>query len=249
MKVLVGTLTYQRLPYLQKMLETLTETTKGEKFDHLIINNGCSQTQSFLEKFWLHELTSSWRGERKAIYHNTNQGLARSWNQINNYGLENEYDVIIKADDDCYFETSGWLSAAKKVVTNGQQNIVVGPMVNGLRDNKGGVARYAKTEPFGINVGLTYHLGGICLVATREVIELFGQFEENQPMHNHNDSQFSAKLTAKHNVMFGYLEDYYVSHGPGTQTQEDELEEYFNHRRMQRKLTPEEFQKYYEKTR
>jgi len=222
-KILLFTLTYDRLDYLKLMIKSLEDTVDNyNKIDHLFIVQGDEETKSYLSDLPYFN--------RYVIWNETNKGLPAGWNKAIIFGLEDEYDYIIKCDDDAIFKTKGWLDDALKVIDSVSYPFVLSPTVGGLVANKGGVPRYLKTEINGISLGFTPHLGGISLITTRKVYEMFGGFDENDPMHSGQDVKFSQELIQK-GVRFAYLEDHIVNHGPlNTSQQEVDYPEYFSRR-------------------
>jgi len=227
-KLLFFTMTYKRLRYLKLMLQSIRDTIVDyDNLEHLFIVQGDKKAFNFLENY----IKINKRNKDHIIHNNDNVGLATGWNQAIEYGLNGGYKWIIKIDDDAILKTKGWLGAAIEVIRWNNIPKVISPSIKGLSINKDGAPKYAKVIMNGFNVGLTYHLGGICLVTTSDVYKLFGKFDENVPLHSHQDSIFSQTLVRK-GIKFGYLEDYFINHGPdGTLAQEKEYPGYFEHRK------------------
>jgi hypothetical protein len=107
--------------------------------------------------------------------------------------------------------------------------------VQGLVDNPGGAPRIGYGTLKGELVGISKHLGGICHFVDAQGYDDF-TWDEESFYHGVQDMEFSQHLLFKGYSM-GYLENYFVSHGPkGTGEQKKDYKEYFE-RRIKEKQT------------
>jgi hypothetical protein len=106
--------------------------------------------------------------------------------------------------------------------------------VQGLVDNPGGAPRLGFGTIKGEMVGVTKHLGGICHFVDAHAYDTF-RWDEHSFLHGVQDMEMSQYLQYNGYSM-GYLENYFVSHGPGTEQQKKDYPEYFQ-RRIKEKQT------------
>lgn len=226
-KVAIFSLTYDRLKYTKACFQSLRKTA-GYEYDHFVVDNGSKDgTAEWLEK-----------SDAKHIHYNgINQGISRGSNQALEAILLGEYDIIVKVDNDCFFETDGWLA---KMVEIWKSNhlLAMSPYINGLRDNPGGAMRVGYGEIKGELVGWTQHLGGICVFADAKAYKDF-RWDEDSFLHGAQDLEFSQHLLEK-GFQPCYLENYFASHYEGTEGQEKAYPEYFERRKKEKTMKREE---------
>jgi GT2 family glycosyltransferase len=228
-KVAIFTITYDRLSYTKKSFASLRKTV-NYPFDHFVIDNGSSdKTVEYLNK----EVEA---GRIKQIKLNEkNEGISKASNDVvKMIKNHNRYDIVVKWDNDCIGLTNGWL--AKMVeIWKSNHKMALSCYVQGLVDNPGGAARLAFGMIKNELIGVTKHLGGIC-----HFVDIYGydgfEWDENSFLHGVQDVEFSQWLQF-HGYSMGYLENYFVSHGPlGSDQQKKDYPEYFE-RRIKEKQT------------
>jgi len=225
-RVAIFSLTMNRLEYTKKCFESLYKTA-GYEFDHFIIDNGSKDG------------TAEWIKQNQVGFflgeNEENHGISKASNQaletIFNHG---SYDIIVKVDNDCLFQTDGWL---KQMVAIWEKNhrIALSPYVNGLRDNPGGAPRLHYGQLDNTLLGLTNHLGGICVFADARAYKDW-RWDEGDFLHGNQDLEFSQHLKQV-GFQLGYLESHFVEHYEGTEGQEKRYPEYFKRRREVEKRT------------
>jgi len=214
-KVAVFTLTMSRLEYTQIMYDSMVKNA-GYEFDWFVVDNGSTDG------------TPDWVGEKaKFLVRNEyNLGISKGSNQALDK-IGDEYDIIIKVDNDCEFETENWLKDTVDLIEK-QHGLVLSPRVEGLRDSPGGVPR---TQYFYIGdelLGIVPHVGGICVAAHKSAYDKF-RWEDNDFLHGEQDYVFSqhCKRIGK---MLCYYEKHIVEHMFTTEGQLKRSPEYFENR-------------------
>jgi glycosyltransferase involved in cell wall biosynthesis len=224
-KVAIYSITYDRIEYTKKSFKSLKETA-GYPFDHFIVDNGSTdETRSFLVDYVPPE---------RRLIHGENQGISRASNQVVDMIKEKDYDIIVKWDNDCIGLTKGWLLKMVDIWKSNRM-MALSCYVQGLVDNPGGAQRIGYGTLKGELVGIAKHLGGICHFVDAHAYDVF-RWDEDSFLHGVQDMEFSQYLQF-HGFSMGYLENYYVSHGPvNTAKQKDDYPEYFE-RRIKEKQT------------
>lgn len=222
-RVAIFSLTYDRLDYTKKCFESLYKTA-GYDFDHYIVDNG--STDGTVE--WLNQLS----GPDKIVFLNpSNKGISAASNQALT-AMGDRYDIIVKVDNDCLFLTDGWL--AKMVeIWKANRMFIMSPYVQGLRDNPGGAPRHGWGEVKGEQLGLTKHVGGICVFADARAYKDF-RWDEDSFLHGMQDVEFSQHALSQ-GFQPAYLENFFVEHYEGTAGQEKRYPEYFERRRLEKR--------------
>jgi glycosyltransferase involved in cell wall biosynthesis len=221
-RVAIFTLTKDRIEYTKRMFDALEKKTH-RKYDHYIVDQGSIDgTVDYLK-------TRLGKGEiKKLILNNENTGISHGSNQALD-AIGNSYDYIIKLDNDCEILTDDWLSELIKILVLGNNQAVLSPFVDGLVQNKGGTPRIAFHQVLNYQLGLTYHLGGISIIAPASAYENF-RFNEKDFMSGQQDVSFSNYVQSIGYVM-AYVEDIKVMHMDTTTGQENKYPEYFQYRK------------------
>jgi glycosyltransferase involved in cell wall biosynthesis len=222
-RVAIFSITYDRLAYTKKSFKSLNETA-GYPFDHFVVDNGSTDgTQNWLLKDF---------DEKNMILNEENNGISKASNQAVDMIKKDDYDIIVKWDNDCIGLTKGWLA---KMVEIWQSNhmMALSCYVQGLKDNPGGAPRLGFGTLRGELVGVTKHLGGICHFVDAKAYDTF-KWDENSFLHGVQDTEMSQYLQY-HGYSMGYLENYFVSHGPqGTESQKKDFPSYFERRTIEK---------------
>jgi GT2 family glycosyltransferase len=198
------------------MLASLYENTLIP-FDHYIVDNGSIDgTKEFLKSI---------ESERvKIILNSENRGVPVACNQALR-AIGDNYDFIIKMDNDCEITTVDWLRPILEIINGFNRRIILSPQVNGLGLE---IKRYKRLSYKEFTVGLTRHVGGICVVAPAEVYKFY-RFNEKGPMHGNHDIDFSYKVQKKGYLM-GYVEEIKAWHMDTTEGQHRKYPSYFQER-------------------
>lgn len=226
LKVAFYTLTYDRLEYTKQMFETLSENA-GYKYDHFVVDNGSSDETPE----WLKENKKKYN-IKELILNEKNVGISKGSNQALDV-IGDDYDIIIKIDNDCRVESEDVLATLVDVFKR-SRDIILSPTVEGLIDSPGGVPRVRHIYIGNRLLGLTTHLGGIFVAAHKSAYKDF-RWEENDFLHGMQDAIFSQSC-AKRGFALAYYEDLRVEHIDSTDGQKKKYEAYFE-RRKKEKIT------------
>lgn len=225
LKVAIFTLTLDRLDYTKRMYKSMKKTA-GYDFDWYVVDNRSKdETPEWLSGVFKRDDITG-----KILKNPKNLGISKASNQALEM-IGNNYDIIIKVDNDCLFLTQGWL---EEIVDFNERNrtMIVAPRVEGLRDSPGGVPRTSYIYIGRHFLGLAPHLGGICVAAPGRIYQSF-QWDNEDFLHGEQDYIFS-----QHCIRLGftlaYMENLIVEHMEGTKSQETKYPEYFEARRKQK---------------
>lgn len=224
-RVAIFTLTYDRLELTKKSFESLSKTA-GYPFHHFIIDNGSTDgTVKWLEEYEKHA------GFTFVGANPVNKGISFGSNQAIKAITElDDYDIIVKVDNDAEFISEGWL---KKMVDIWKTNhqIIMSCYVEGLKDNPGGAPRYHRGTIKGEPIGMTNHLGGVCVFADARAYKNF-RWDEDDYLHSAQDLAFSQYVTT-HGYAMAYLENYSLRHA--TAEMEAQYPEYYERRKTEKR--------------
>lgn len=224
-KVAIFSITYDRLEYTKKSFKSLAETT-NYPYDHYVVDNG--STDGTVE--WLKKHIDP----DKLILNQKNVGISKASNQAIEMIKKGNYQCVVKWDNDCIGLTKGWLNKMVDIWVSNRK-IALSCYVQGLVDNPGGAQRLGFGTLKGELVGVTKHLGGICHFVDIHAYDDF-KWDESSFLHGVQDMEMSQYLLF-HGFSQGYLENFYVSHGPkGTVQQKVDYKDYFD-RRVKEKQT------------
>lgn len=226
-RVACFTLTKDRLEYTKHCFATMKDRS-GYEYDHFIVDNGSADgTVEWLENEYK---------PRKLIKNEVNKGISIASNQALDE-IGNEYDLVLKVDNDCEFITEEWLS---QIVDIYKKNhcVVMSPYPEGLRDNVGGPPRTSYGKIAGHLVGMVQHVGGLCHVAPARVYKDF-RWDESSVLHGIQDLELSMWLSKRGYTQF-YIEDIRVNHYEGTGGQEERYPSYFELRKHEKTHRPQD---------
>lgn len=223
--VAIFMITYERLEYTKQAIDSLSKS--GYSFDLFVVDNGSQDgTVDYLEELRNKGIISH------LILNSENVGISKASNQAVDMIMKGDYQIVGKYDNDCITLTSGWL---QKIVDIYKVNhrLALSPYVSGLKDNPGGAPRVGYGTIANELVGITKHLGGICIFNSSDAYKDF-RWEEESFLHGVQDMEFSQYLLF-HGYRLAYLENYQVSHGPlGTEAQKSDYPEYFERRKLEK---------------
>lgn len=231
-RVAIFSLTYDRLEYTKTCFESLYKTA-GYPFDHFIVDNG--STDGTVE--WLgNEYPKLSPGWMQMVYrHEVNKGISVASNKALDLISQDPepYDIIGKVDNDAFFLTEGWL---KRMVELWERNhrLAMSCYVQGLRDNPGGAHRENYGQVAGELLGMTRHVGGICVFADAKAWKDF-RHDEQMALHSVQDIEFSQHLRQS-GFQCCYLENFFLEHFKGTEGQEKDYPDYFERRKAEKTL-------------
>jgi glycosyltransferase involved in cell wall biosynthesis len=227
--IAIFSITYDRLDYTKKSFNSLKKTT-DYKYDHYVIDNG--STDGTVE--WLKNHIPA----NRLILLPKNVGISKASNMIIDLIKKGDYQCVVKWDNDCIGLTKGWLTKMVDIWVSNRK-IALSCYVQGLVDNPGGAIRLGYGTIKGELIGVTKHLGGICHFVDIHAYDDF-RWEENAFLHGIQDMEMSQYLLF-HGWSQGYLENFYVSHGPkGTAQQKKDYKEYFERRVHEKTVRYEE---------
>ena len=222
MKIALFTLCKDRLAYTKRTFQSLAKKTHIP-YNHFVIDQGSKDKT--VE--WLNQFTYK-QGKVYVYPLAMNIGINRGVNfAIDRIG--NDYDVIIKIDNDLEIETDGWLEKCLRVL---KPKLLLSPYVKGLIDNRGGVDRIGFDNKS--IIGYTPFIGGICMIGLKKAWkEDSNGWEFPVPKHAGGDKSFCAKLSLV-GYRFGYKEDVIIKHIETTLGQHERYPEYFLKRKTER---------------
>ena len=223
-KVAIFTITYDRLGYTKKSFDSLRKTA-NYPYDHFIVDNGSKDgTREWLKKNF---------DTDHLILNEDNKGISIASNQaLDLIKRTDNYDVILKFDNDCMCLTPNWLNKMVEIYMSNHL-LALSCYVQGLKDFPGGAPRMGYGRIRGELVGLTQHLGGICHFVASKAYDNW-RWPEGEQLHGVQDLELSQYLT-KCGYQLAYLENYFVSHGPmGTETQARDYPDYFERRKTEK---------------
>lgn len=225
-KVAIFTLTKDRIDYTKTSFRSLHEKTKYP-FDHYVVDNGSKD--GTVE--WLQEYQSKHKGVT-VINNLENVGISKGSNQALD-AMGDEYDIIIKVDNDCEMLSSKWLESFVDIYEMNPR-LILSPAVEGLVDNPGGVPRQGG---YGILnqkylIGVTPHIGGIFCVAPATAYDNF-RWPNDDFLHSNQDAQFSL-YARESGYTLGYLENTRCVHIDTTAGQKEKYKGYFKLREKEK---------------
>lgn len=208
MKIAVLSLTRDRLAYTQHCFDRLHDYA-GIHFHHYVFDNG-SQDGSY---DWLaHEYKPDY-----LIASEHNIGISKAMNRLLDLTGENDYDAIVKFDNDCELATVGALKDCARFVLE-HPDWLISPRIEGLLGPPGTTEVIDFPEGRVLRKG---QIGGIFLAANADIYTSF-RYDENNPTWGMDDVQISGYAP---NV--GYLDGHVANHYLTTAGQHADMPDYF----------------------
>jgi len=224
-RIAIFSITYDRLEYTKLAFESLRKTA-GRPFDHYVVDNGSKDRTPK----WLQQEMDA-RRIKQIILNPDNKGISIASNQALD-AIGTEYDIVVKFDNDCICLTQGWLAKMVEIWKSNHM-IALSCYVQGLKDNPGGAQRIGYGYINRELIGMTKHLGGICHFVDFKGYRGF-RWPETEQLHGVQDLEFSQHLLFN-GYQMGYLENYYVNHGPmGSEAQYKDYKSYFERRKKEK---------------
>lgn len=229
MRIAIYSLTRDRLAYTQACLASLYQNA-GMPFDHYVWDNGSTDgTVQWLDG----EIARMDAAEDPCglTVHNsaTNVGISVASNRcIYQILRHNNYDYIIKADNDAYVRTPNILPQICEVAQSAGENWILSPRVSGLNKQP---TRHRTVTIAGHPVGVTPIVGGLFHVLPADVYRRYmdaGGYPENLPLAKGQDDHLCHWFKTTQRGQCGYIEDLEVEHYEGTDAQARRYPEYFS---------------------
>lgn len=227
MKLAVYTLTRDRLAYTKLAFQSLHEKA-GIPFDHFVIDQGSQDVsrhwlevqQNITIKF-LTLLDQNW-----GISAGTNLAL----DQIEQAG---DYDLVVKFDNDCLVQTENLLARmvqAYQDLSRDHQPLVLGPKVNGLRNNQ---VRLKTWDTGHETVSRVAIVGGICQMIGGDLVKV--RLPGLKMAWGQDD--FLSDQVNKKGGLAALVESCEVEHMETTDGQFKRFPEYFERKWAEEKMT------------
>jgi glycosyltransferase involved in cell wall biosynthesis len=205
MNVAVLTLTRDRLPYTQHCFATLKENA-GCDYDHIVLDQGSTDgTAEWLDEQW--DLSVS------AMLLQENVGINRGLNLLLDSINLDDYDVVVKFDNDCELLTPNTLATVCGLAL--EHDIVLSPRIHGLRNPV-----WSFGEWHGID--LTPIVGGIFMATPASVYQEGFRYREDVGLWGTDDSDL-----CRHVGRCGYVRGYDANHYLTTDGQHADIPDYF----------------------
>lgn len=211
MRIAVLTLTRDRLAYTQHCFAKLAELA-GCEYDHFVLDQ--ASTDGTLE--WL----QSQYGRTWTVPENV--GISSGMNLLLDMALDvNDYDVVVKFDNDCELLTPNTLRDIAAVVHE-NPNLLLSPTIHGLRQPP---ATIMARQVDGHTIHFKNQIGGIFLAAPAALYADF-RYAETNPTWGMDDVQV-CRHWRSHGGWCGYLQGYDANHYETTAGQHARFPDYF----------------------
>lgn len=230
-KVAIFTLSYDRLEYTKQIFDEM-DRTAGYKFDWFVLDQGSKDGSSE----FLHDIGyANGHGRIKSRYLlDENIGITLGSNKlIDDIKKTDDYQIIIKIDNDCKFMTLDWLASIVDLWKRNHK-LYISPYVEGLVQNPGGAQRvgYSHIGPYFVEV--TQHVGGIFAAIDARAYKEFRWTD--QFLHGNQDMEASMAFR-KLGYMPMYLPIHRIQHCDGTEGQHEKFPDYFKRRKKEKTMT------------
>jgi glycosyltransferase involved in cell wall biosynthesis len=203
-RVAVLTLTRDRLPYTQHCFDTLRENA-GCDYHHVVLDQGSTDgTQDFLNS----DLSTD-----SYVLLPENIGINRGLNLLLDTIAIDDYDVIVKFDNDCELLTPNTLATVCGMAI--EHDIILSPRIHGLRNPV-----WSFGEWHGID--LTPIVGGIFMATPADVYQEGFRYREDVGLWGTDDSDL-----CQHVGRCGYVRGYDANHYLTTDGQHADIPHYF----------------------
>jgi GT2 family glycosyltransferase len=215
LKIAVYSLTRDRLEYTQDCFKKLKEKA-GITYDHYIVDNGSQDG------------TVEWLKEnefKKVIYNSENLGISKASNQALEEIFKENYDLVIKMDNDCEIESENILKIISDIYESfGKYSAryILSPYVNGINNQP---TRGGKDGANGYTIGLTSIVGGLFHIVPADIYKEY-RYDETLPLAKYQDD-FFCKWFKENGGKVGYIEELKVWHKDTTTGQCEKYPDYF----------------------
>lgn len=236
MRIAIYTLTRDRLEYTREFLRLLN-LNAGCEYDHLILDNGSTDgTREWLMDEYLPHCGLS----IQLIVQPENIGISKASNICVREILSlDQYDLVIKMDNDCAAKQPGTLAAAANIYETDPvaAKWVLSPSVVGINRQP---RRVNYTVIGGRPVGVVPIIGGLFHAVPVAIYRAFmadGGYDETLPKAWGQDDQFCEWLRVN-GYKKGYIEDLQVDHMETTDGQAKRYPDYFRRKWIEEKERP-----------
>jgi GT2 family glycosyltransferase len=211
--VAVLTLTRDRLAYTQHCIDTL-RTNAGCHYHHYVFDQGSDDGT----REWL---VSEFKADRfhKVLLSKKNIGINRGINKLLDE-LDDDYDVVVKIDNDCEVTVPFTLGDVADLVNDGYA--ILSPQVLGLNNPPSPVGRF---EINATPILEMTHVGGIFLAAPGWIYNTY-RHRPDAPLYGSDDGDVCVWFR-QHGGRVGYVENLTVNHYETTNGQHARYPEYF----------------------
>ena len=243
MRIAVYSLTRDRLAYTQACFQSLRQNV-GMPFDHYVWDNGSEDgTREWLSRHHSDIDVALSDGRRmkirNSIYLNpSNQGISRASNYCLRQILQDDYSLIIKADNDAFIRTPNILPQIVEVAQAAGENWILSPRVSGINRQP---TRHRTVTIAGHPVGVTPIVGGLFHVVPAAVYRRYmdaGGFPEDLPLAKGQDDHLCHWFKTTQRGNCGYIEDLEVEHYESTDGQAQRYPDYFQRKFREETVTP-----------
>jgi hypothetical protein len=212
-KIAVLTCVRDRLDYTQHCFGRLKELA-GHPFDHYVLDQASTDGVTA----WLRDVYQPYFLLRCS----ENLGISRGMNQLLT-GLDKEYDVVVKVDNDCELVQEHTLETVADLVL--ETGAILSPRILGLNHPPQKIGdRYFGGE----KLLLMQQIGGIFLAAPGELYRDF-RYSESNPLWGGDDLEVCAYWNAR-GYWCGYVDSLEAWHYEGTSQQYERYPEYYARR-------------------
>ena len=226
MKIAIYTLTRDRLDYTKASFESLAKNA-GCGYDHFVIDNGSED--GTVE--WLMENKHKF----KLVLSNVdNKGISKASNQALDWIFNDDYDLIIKMDNDCLVVSENILGQVAEIYEDIPEHAakhILSPYVKGI-NNQPMRARYIQYA--GRRIGLTGIVGGLFHIVPVGIYKDY-RYPEKLPKAWGQDDHFCNHIKSI-GCETGYIEGLIVEHMDTTDGQAKKYPEYFVRKAKEEKL-------------
>lgn len=215
LKIAIYSLTRDRLEYTQDCFKKLKEKA-GLPYDHYIVDNGSQDG------------TVGWLKEnefKKVIYNSENLGISKASNQALEEIFKENYDLVIKMDNDCEIESENILKIISDIYESfGKYSAryILSPYVKGINNQP---TRGGKDGANGYTIGLTAIVGGLFHIVPADIYKDY-RYDETLPLAKYQDD-FFCKWFKENGGKIGYIEELKVWHKDTTAGQCEKYPDYF----------------------
>jgi glycosyltransferase involved in cell wall biosynthesis len=211
MRVAVLTLTRDRLSYTRHCFDKLRENA-GCDFDHYVLDQGSTDG------------SAEWLGD---VYEPTtlitlpdNIGISRGMNQLLDLAHPEEYEVIVKFDNDCELTQPDTLRTVAELALEG--HALLSPRINGLRHPPQAKGLFVIAGDAILDVS---QIGGIFLAAPAAVYDSF-RYDDDAPVWGTDDAHI-CQWFRNTGGRVGYVQRLAANHYETTDGQWARFPDYF----------------------
>lgn len=232
-KVAIFMLTKDRLEYTKRTIKSLKSSTKYPFSLYVFDNGSADDTKLYLETlrdreelYWLH-LSDDNKGISEASNQCLDQMAKGNIERVApNDFQHNQYDIIIKLDNDVEFLTKNWLEDFVDLWKRNRK-LYLGPYPEGLVDHPGGSLRAGHATIGDEYVEITMHISGLCAFIDAKAYDVFRWSDKF--LHGQQDSEASQAFV-KQGYMPCIVPRHRIQHMNTRVGQEKDYPDYFKKR-------------------